>query len=207
MPKSETLRAHRPVGKSARENRRASVSDLVSSSPSVSSLAGLSSPPSSGLGPARGYSWPPFEPGNTANLTTGLDSERAIEAKAAEVHDAILSVAPWLAEPQYLPSVARYIRASARELLAHRAILAAGEKVSPRLVEAATAAARLAQAMGAEMGLTPRGHASLRLLLAEGAGAEIGLEDLIEKGRKVRAANSVQIETVSDQEVIANGGL
>jgi hypothetical protein len=29
-------------------------------------------------GPARGYSWPPFEPGNTASLKHGLSSERRI---------------------------------------------------------------------------------------------------------------------------------
>ena len=36
--------------------------------------------------PAGGYSWPPFEDGNTASLVHGVYSERSIEARAADVH-------------------------------------------------------------------------------------------------------------------------
>lgn len=35
--------------------------------------------------PARGYSWPSFEDGNTAALVHGVYSERSIEARTADV--------------------------------------------------------------------------------------------------------------------------
>jgi len=60
---------------------------------------------------------PPFDEGNAAHLVHGADSERAISAAAELVHDTILDVAPWLAQPQFAPAVHRYLRAAAREQL------------------------------------------------------------------------------------------
>ena len=64
-------------------------------------------------GLARGYSWPPFEAGNSAALVHGAHSARAIAAKAAEVHSELLTIAPYLAEPKFIPAVHRYLTAAA----------------------------------------------------------------------------------------------
>src|SRR5664280_3386808 len=102
---------------------------------------------STGDRPPRGYSWPDATPGNTLALKHGTYSDRAIAERAAVVHASLLEVAPWCAEDRYLPSVNRYLQATARETLAHEALMAGG-KLSPRLLETATAAARLAWQMG-----------------------------------------------------------
>ena len=137
-------------------------------------------------GPARPYSWPPFEPGNTASLVHGAYSERAIAERAELVHAELLEVAPWCDEDRFLPSVHRYLQATAREQLAHEALMAS-TKLSPRLLETATAAARLAWQMGDQLGLTPAGHARLKLVVAGATHAEATLADLAAEGREILA--------------------
>ncbi len=144
--------------------------------------------------PAPLNGWPErrrAEPGNALALKHGAQSERSIEAKAAEIHDHLEQVAPWLAQPEFAPALLRYLRAASREELLHRHIeqMAATkgvEKVASRTWEQATAAARLAAALAQELGLTPLGHARLKVLTAASVGAEVGLEDLIASGRKAR---------------------
>jgi hypothetical protein len=131
---------------------------------------------------------PPFENGNAVALRHGAYSPAEIEKRAAAVHEALLEVAPWVAEAHYAPSVDRYLKATAREQLAHEALMSGEAKVTPRLLEAATAASRLAWAMGDALGLTPAGHAKLKLLVAGAADAEASLADLIAEGKQVRLA-------------------
>lgn len=135
---------------------------------------------------------PDFERGNTLSLVHGAYSERAIEAKAEEVHAALLEYAPWCAEERYAPSLQRYLRAAAREELAHRALMD-NPKLSPRLLEAATSAARLAWAMADQLGLTPAGHARLKVLVADATTAEASLADLAQRGAQIRARREAQI--------------
>jgi hypothetical protein len=143
-------------------------------------------------GEPRGYSWPPFEAGNTAALVHGSYSERAIAERAVEVHAELLRHCPYLDEDRYMPSVRRYLEAAAREHLAHEALVSGKGKLSSRLLEAATSASRLAWRMGDELGLTPRGHLELRALLAGTTSAEASLADLAAEGRAAMAARSVE---------------
>lgn len=136
--------------------------------------------------PARGYTWPPFEPGNTLSLRHGAFSPQAIAAKAEQVHNELVLQAPWLAEEKYAPALKRYLDATAREALAHNALMASPNRVSPRLVEAATAAARLAWQMGDALGLTPAGHQKLKLLVAGAAVAEVDVANLASEGQALR---------------------
>jgi hypothetical protein len=66
---------------------------------------------------ARGYSWPPFEAGNVAQLRHGAHSMRKRqpleEAMSAWAHDHY----PWVAEPRFAPAVAAWARAEAMVLL------------------------------------------------------------------------------------------
>jgi hypothetical protein len=134
---------------------------------------------------------PDFEAGNALALKSGAYSPRAIAEKAAHVHQELVLVAPWLDQPQYAPSLLRYLQATAREQLAHKALVDS-PKFSPRALEAATAAARLAWAMGDSLGLTPAGHARLRALMADAVGAEVSIADLAERGRLIMARRDAE---------------
>jgi hypothetical protein len=151
-----------------------------------------------GQHPARGYSRPPFEDGNQAALSHGTYSPRAISERAVEVHAELLKFAPWLDRAEFMPSVRRYLEATAREQLAHRAIMAS-DSPSPRLLEAATSAARLAWRIGDELGLTPRGHMELRLLLAGTTSAEASLADLAAQGRAAMAARGDVVDGTAEE--------
>jgi hypothetical protein len=129
--------------------------------------------------------------GNTLALRHGAFSERSIEQRASEIHGDLLAAAPWLSEPFLAPALLRYLRACAREQLAHEGILKAAEskgpeKIPTRLLEAATAAARLSAALAHELGLSPQGHAKLRAIAGTAAATEAALADLAEKGRSAR---------------------
>jgi hypothetical protein len=140
-----------------------------------------------------GQERPSFELGNDAALVHGAYSPALLAERAKQVHDALLEVAPWVAERHYAPSVDRYLKATAREQLAHNALVGmdAGARGFTRLLETATAASRLAWAMADALGLTPAGHARLRVLVAGGERAEASLVALGEQGRRARAAADV----------------
>lgn len=150
--------------------------------------------------PARGYSWEPFGEGNTAALVHGGSSERAIASRARVVHEELLTVAPYLAEAKFVPSVDRYLKAAAREALLHEHIVRLSEEKGPgavpsRVWENATAAARLAAKLGSDLGLDPLGHARIRALSA-GADSRVALADLADEGRRIREA--VELESGVD---------
>jgi hypothetical protein len=132
---------------------------------------------------------PDFVPGNLVHLTHGAESERAIEARAADVHETILDVAPWLAERQFAPAVYRYLRAAAREQLLDEFIADTAATKGPGAVpsrtwEQCTAATRLAAALAADLGLTPTGHARLRAVAGTAAVTELSLADLVKQGEQ-----------------------
>jgi hypothetical protein len=131
---------------------------------------------------------PPFAPGHELSRRHGAYSPREIEKRAEVVHEHLLEIAPWAKEEVYAPSVNRYMQATAREQLAHEALmnLEPGARGFTRLLETATAAARLAWAMGDALGLTPGGHAKLKQLVAGAVEAEHTIADLAAEGRRAR---------------------
>ena len=99
---------------------------------------------SAGKGPARDYSWPPFQPGHTLSLVHGVYSERTIEGRAVKVREALLEICPWLDRPEFLPAVARFVRVEARALAGDEYIAKVQaeqgfEHVSTRLARSSTA--------------------------------------------------------------------
>ena len=133
---------------------------------------------------------PPFEPGNTAALVHGGNSERAIAERAADVHAELAGVAPWLSERHFAPALHRYLRAAAREALldehVQRVCAEKGADAVPaRVWEQATAAARLAAKLGQDLGLDPIGHARLKAVAAT---AELSVASLAELGAEGRQA-------------------
>jgi hypothetical protein len=141
-----------------------------------------------------------FAPGNDVAKRHGAYSPAEIEKRAGVVHEHLLTIAPWVAEDHYMPSVSRYLQATAREQLAHEALtgMEPGARGFTRLLETATAASRLAWAMGDQLGLTPAGHAKLKMLVAGATEAEATIGDLIEQGREIR--------TRAEQRIAAAGG-
>ncbi len=125
----------------------------------------------------------PYQPGNFAALKHGARSPRKIAEEAERVHEELLEVCPWLDEERYAPTLIRYLQAAAREQLAHRAYM---DNPTSRLLESATAAARLAWQMGDALGLTPAGHARLKAITAAAVGAEVNLAEVIERGHRRR---------------------
>jgi hypothetical protein len=136
---------------------------------------------------------PDFEPGNVLALTHGAQSGRAIEARAAEVHEQLLELAPWCDRPHFLPSVSRYLQAAAREALLHSHIVRLSADKGPgavpaRVWESATAATRLAHTLAGDLGLTPLGEARLRAVAGTAAVTELSLADLMAQGAEIRRA-------------------
>ena len=150
--------------------------------------------PNGDLRPARGYSWPPFEPGHTLSLVHGGYSETAIEARAAEVRVQLFDLAPWLQQDAFVPAVARFLRAEARERLIHEHIVKVSAErgagaVPQRLWESATACANASMKASALLGLDPQSYARLRATTGTAAATEAGLADLAAQGRQIVQAH------------------
>lgn len=71
--------------------------------------------------PPRGYSWEPFQPGNTIQLRHGAFSPRKVEPLAGEIAERTLADAAqdgsrtaYLAEPSYRPALWAWARTEAR---------------------------------------------------------------------------------------------
>jgi len=150
--------------------------------------------------PARGYSWPPFEEGNTVALRHGGYSESAITARAAEVTHHLFDVAPWLADDLVcVIPVARIVRVEARSQLLSEAIAAKAAdngilSVGSRILEAATACDRLAAKLADDLGLSPLGKARLKTYTAAGELGGAALADLAETGRAIRARRQAELQ-------------
>ena len=67
-----------------------------------------------GSGPPRGYSRPPFETGNTVNLTHGARHPDTFEPIAQEITTWALETVPHLRDPAYIPAVQRWSVAEAK---------------------------------------------------------------------------------------------
>jgi hypothetical protein len=147
-----------------------------------------------------GQERPPFEPGNDAALTHGTYSAAAIGVRAEQVRDELLTYAPYLNEDRFFPAIHRYLTACAREQLAHDALMACGmeAKGATRLLEVATAAARLAAKLGSDLGLDPIGHAKIRALGA-GADASAAAADLASLSAAGKAARLAAGENGGDR--------
>jgi hypothetical protein len=159
-------------------------------------------PNRSGNGPARGYSWPPFEAGNAIALRHGADSARAILARAEAVREALLTVAPHLGEhPTFaiVFAVERWMRVQARSLLLsdyieHLVDEKGPQAVPQRVWEAANATDRLARDLGTDIGLDPRSFAELTTLVADATKAGANLAELAVTGAAIRARRQAALD-------------
>ena len=70
--------------------------------------------------PARGYSWPPFESGNTAAQRHGAQSERHLRPLVDELLEALPEAAPWTSGVPFRPTVEAWAWAEAQAILYRR---------------------------------------------------------------------------------------
>lgn len=131
--------------------------------------------------PARGYSWPPLQPGHTLTVTHGATSARLVAARADEVEPVLCECAPWLAEfPLALRNVAQVVARS--RMLGDYIEAVVVEKgagaVGSRLWESATAASRLEDQLLEQNGLTPLGRIKVTQAQADAARTQTDLARL-----------------------------
>jgi len=108
-----------------------------------------------------------FEPGHELSTVHGAYSPRRVGERADVVRAELVGLMPGIDDPEMAAPLALYCRATAREELAHEALEAGN--LSPRLLEAASAAARVAKELGDALGIGPRAAAELRQIRAQTA--------------------------------------
>jgi len=140
---------------------------------------------------------PAFEPGNRVRLEHGTYSERAVGERAMAVRSWLVEVYPDLADADFAAPLALYCRAVAREELAHifmeRQAAAKAPKLSARLLESATAAARAANELGAQLGIGPRAAAELHQIRAD---AQLTFNRIAREAREVQDAMRSAFERI-----------
>lgn len=135
-------------------------------------------------GPARGYSWPAFAPGNEIRVTHGAYSARRVDPIAAELAAALVEARPDL--DGHGPAVWAWARAEARCLLLAEHF-ADGMFDTEGNVRAGmrelVSFERLAADLRSRLGLDPRSQADLARSRAEAARTAVDLEAVRARGR------------------------
>jgi len=144
--------------------------------------------------PARGYSWPPFEPGNLAAVRHGARSARLVSAEAEKVAAELAEVCPWISEVDAV-AVDTFCRAAARyrmldDYVAAKAEAEGVEAVPRTLWQEVSRAESNAMKAAEALGLDPTGRA--RLLRDLGWARSLSSRDsaiaaLAERGAAIRA--------------------
>lgn len=144
--------------------------------------------------PARGYSWPPFQPGHTLSMRHGAKSARMVAPIAEQMASELSAAAPWTSGAQFAPTVAAWAWAEAQAQLVRQHLDEIGlldEDGQPR--GAANFLDRVegrAAKLRAELGLTPASMVKLLggLSSIDAGAAQGGLEALKAAGRQIRTA-------------------
>ncbi len=140
--------------------------------------------------PARGYSWPPFEPGNTASTRHGIWSKRQVDPLARDLATGLLSDRDDLSA--YPELVMAWARAEARSLLLADWFVQRGlfddegaERPGVRFIHQFE---RLAADLRAQLGLTPGSEADLARARTDAVRGQFDLEAIAATGRQARLA-------------------
>lgn len=160
---------------------------------------------------ARGYSWPPFEPGNTAAQRHGAQSERQLRPLVNELLEALPAVAPWCGTPAFRPTVEAWAWAEAQAVLYRRWFdeqgldPAAPADKAPNGLQRWERAEGRAQRLRGELGLSPTSLTKLLrgLSAIDAPAAATGLEALRAAGAQIRQAAeqaAIPADTGTDRE-------
>lgn len=151
-------------------------------------------------GPARGYSWAPFEPGHAAALRHGATSPRVVQPIAERLAGELADSAPWTAGASHRATVSAWSWAEAqasvlRSYLDEHGVL--DEEGEPRPAAALLdKVEKRATNLRGELGLSPLALAKLLTavsgLTADAATA--GLDALRAEGRRIVEARAAAPE-------------
>ena len=146
---------------------------------------------------ARGYSWPPFEPGNKAAVRHGAYSIEVYGPVARELVAGVLEDRPQLG--RYRTAVAAWADVEARCLVVREHLAEHGmfdDKGAPRpAVELLVKLERQADKARQRLGLDPKADADLARATADAHVASADLEAVRAAGRKaLEAAEGVERE-------------
>jgi hypothetical protein len=157
-------------------------------------------------GPARGYSWEPFKPGNFAGVRHGARSPRIVSPIAEELTEEIRKAAPWLKRDAFAPAVQSLAWVQAQLYLLrgfvdeHGPLTEDGEvrHVMHLMGQLERQGARLM----AECGMTPASQANLLSTLAGVLGQAGGdaLKALREEGARIVTEHRRQLTASDDEE-------
>ncbi len=146
--------------------------------------------------PARGYSWPPFEPGNFVAEHHGARSNRRVQPIAERLAGGLAVIAPWTASPSFAGAVASWAWAEAQVLLLRRHIdevgLIDGDGPPPALASLDKVESRLLK-LRDSLGLTPLSLGRLLSSAASVASAThdgASLDALKNEGKRILAART-----------------
>ena len=134
----------------------------------------------------------------TSHLKHGVYSEREISKRADLLRGELFRIAPDLEDERFATAVAEYLRAIARAQLAHNALMA-GDPAQPntRLLEQATASARLVAKLGRDLALDPGSATRLKVTAID---AEAGIKKLIQEGHDMRAAREAAVDATVEED-------
>jgi hypothetical protein len=167
---------------------------------------------SSGKGPARGYSWPPFQPGHTMSVVHGAWSERAVGPRADAIATAVLEDADFpdhVRSPVFRMSLAAWARAEAVASLLYDYLVTLGPEamMTPRLAGTRApadlwrAADAHAAKLRSELGLSPVSYAKIAKDLGlAGRAAEDALERMAKAGREIRERREADLTVIEGGE-------
>ncbi len=139
--------------------------------------------------PARGYSWPPFQPGHRVSLRHGVWSKRTWEPIAEELVTGLLDEKPDLGS--YPELLAAWSRAEARCVLLAEYLVGRftdGDEKSEKVLRFVAQFEKLAHDLRRELGLTPGSEADLARSRADALKGEFDIEALMARGRETRLA-------------------
>lgn len=139
--------------------------------------------------PGRGYSWPPFDKGNTVSRRHGVWSKRTWEPLAEDLFTGLLDDKPDLVV--YPELLAAWARAEARCILLAEYLvdkLTEGDERSEKCLRFVHQFERLAHELRRELGLTPGAEADLARSRADAIRGEFDIEALATRGRGARLA-------------------
>jgi hypothetical protein len=145
-------------------------------------------------GLARGYSWPPFQPGNLAALRHGARSPRILAPIADQLAAGLALFAPWTSAESFQGTVASWSWAEAqavvlRAWLDEHGLVDDDDQPRPAVGMLERVETRLAALRG-QLGLTPLALGKLLATLSQvdGDKGSQGLDALRRAGAELRAA-------------------
>lgn len=156
--------------------------------------------------PARGYSWEPFGPENTAALQHGAYSPRTWRPLADQITGELPEIAPWCTRPTYGPAVAAWARTEAQLVLVMNYLNEHGPLDKDGVPRPATALLSKLEAHARELrndlGLSPLALAKLLSVLDS---APSGTDDRGLEGLKAEGGRIIQARTAALAEVPGSG--